>query len=134
MWSSLITRRRQRAFTLAEIMVSLLFLSIALLGLVSSQIYSLRASGGNRGRHYASLLAGRIMNEKKEVAKTDFSKALQQDTTPVAGEEGYSYRVIEELKSSDFKKITVTVYWREDSLVCEYSLWTYFYKGTDISS
>lgn len=114
-------------------MVSLLFLSIAILGLVSTQIYSLKASAGNRGRHNASLLAQRIMNEKKEASKTDFTQSLSLERTPVTGEEGYFYSVNEEVKSSDFKKITVTVYWSEDSQEYIYSVWTYFYKGNDIS-
>jgi prepilin-type N-terminal cleavage/methylation domain-containing protein len=117
-----------RGFTLAEIMVCLLFLSIALLALVSTQIYSLRASGGNRLRHTASIIAYTIMNEKEEALRKDFTASASQAKADVVGHEGFQCAVLEDLLQADFKRITVIIYWRDGQENHEYSIWTYIYK------
>jgi Tfp pilus assembly protein PilV len=122
------SRKHGRAFTLAEIMVSLLFLSIALLGLVSAQIYSLRASGGNRSRHTASVIAHNMLNEKEEALRKDFSTSVAQSRSAVEGQEGFQCAIIEESPAADFKKITVIIYWKESQENHEYSIWTYIYS------
>jgi len=114
-------------------MVAMVFLSIALLGLVSVQIYSLRATGGNRQRHVASIIASSVMNEKEEALRKNFSDPVGQARMEVPGQEGYHYEVTEELCAPSLKKVTVTVSWKERERTVEYSVWTYIFDFKSIS-
>ncbi|MDQ7821205.1 MAG: prepilin-type N-terminal cleavage/methylation domain-containing protein [Candidatus Eremiobacteraeota bacterium] len=121
------TTKRSRGFTLAEIMVCLLLLTIAVMGLVSTQIYSLKATGGNKYRHLASVIAYRVMSEKEKALRTDFSVSAAHSRSDVPGEEGFQYEVLEEAPGTSIKKVTVKVYWTEGTELKSYSLWTYLY-------
>jgi len=114
-------------------MVAMVFLSIALLGLVSVQIYSLRATGGNKQRHSASIIASSLMNEKEEALRKDFATSVAQARITVPDQDLYQYEVVEETSAPSLKKITVTVSWKEGDKTLDYSVWTYVFDFKSIS-
>ncbi|MHC9538126.1 MAG: prepilin-type N-terminal cleavage/methylation domain-containing protein [Vulcanimicrobiota bacterium] len=130
MSSSRIYRKSNKAFTLAEIMVALVILSVAVLGLVSAMIYSMRAGGGNRLRHTASVIAYRIMNEKETQLRKDFcGNVTTSGRLDVHENEGFQYCIQDVYQADDdLKKISLSVYWDEEGADREYSIYTYIYK------
>ncbi|MDQ7823495.1 MAG: prepilin-type N-terminal cleavage/methylation domain-containing protein [Candidatus Eremiobacteraeota bacterium] len=130
MWSSRTFSGSPGGFTLAELLVALAILSIAALGLVGAQLYSMKAGGGSRMRHTASTIAYRIMVETEDTLRKDFLTSVTTAKTGVPGQEGFQYQVHDALEggATDLKKITVTVYWEEEGAEREYSVFTYIYK------
>jgi Tfp pilus assembly protein PilV len=109
-------------------MVCLVILSIAILGLVSAQIYSLKVTTGNKMRHTASVIATTLMNEKEEALRANFSQSAAQPRIAFSGAEGFEYAISEEIVDTNFKKIDVDVYWTENGIEHTYSIWTNLYN------
>ncbi|MEW6279108.1 MAG: prepilin-type N-terminal cleavage/methylation domain-containing protein [Candidatus Eremiobacterota bacterium] len=117
----------RRGFTLAEIMVCLVLLTIAVLGLIAVQIYSLRAGQGNRERHTASVLASAALGRIEEQVRQDFSSSVAQPRRPHPEAAGYEMQVLETLPDVDLKRVEVHIFWRGKDGWHDYSLWTIFY-------
>jgi Tfp pilus assembly protein PilV len=111
-------------------MVALVLLSIAVLGLVGAIMYSMKAGGGNRMRHTASVIAYRVMNEKEAELRQVFSANVSTSgKLDVPENEGFQYRVQDVYQTGDdLKRVSCSVYWAEEGADREYSVYTYVYK------
>ncbi len=111
-------------------MVALAILSIAVLGLVSTHIYSMKASSGDRMRHTASVIAYQIMNENEDNLRKNFAASVATtQKIDVPGKEDYDYSIQDTYEgSNDLKKIAVTLYWMEEGAERDYTVTTYVYK------
>ncbi len=118
---------RRRGFNLAEVMVSLLLITIAVLGLVSVHIYSARAAQGNRGRHTASLLAASRLHALEEAVRQDFAVSVAAAKAPDPDQPDYQVEVLETLPEPTLKRVEVRVSWDSKEGPQRYDLWTLFY-------
>lgn len=123
-------RRRARlaGFTLAEVMVALVLLSIAALGLVSVQIYALGAMEGNRQRQTASVIAASEM-ARLESLHAGGRTLEARPRAPVEGQDGFEMEVREaqETGQPGLQRIEVEVFWSDDKTAHSYLLWTWLY-------
>ncbi|MBI2913109.1 MAG: prepilin-type N-terminal cleavage/methylation domain-containing protein [Chloroflexi bacterium] len=112
-------------FTLAEIMVALLVVSIGLFALVALQIHSLRAQQGTTQRHTASLLAASLADEAVEQLEIDFGAAVDKSrqAATVAGYE-FEIRAAPDPASALLKQLEVVVYWTDRQGAQQYRLAT----------
>lgn len=127
-------RRRDRAcgFTLAEVMVALVLLSIAAFGLVSVQIYALGAMEGNRQQATASVIAASEM-ARIESGRARGERAAVRARAPVPGQDGFDMEVREEPETTQpgLQRVEVDVFWSDGKIDHHYLLWTWFYtRGT----
>lgn len=117
----------RRGLNLAEVMVSLLLISIAVLGLVSVHLYSARAAQGNRSRHTASVLAASTMHQTEERVRQDFSVSVASPRQAHPEAAGYEYEILETLPEPTLKRVEVRVFWQTREGAQQYAIWTMFY-------
>lgn len=127
--------RRTSGFTLAEVMICVALLSMAVLGLVSAQIFALQAGQGNKKRHTASVMAWRLLSDVEEQARRDFSVSAARPRQRAAERLGpnemfqdYEYEIREQNLAPDFRRVEVVLHFTDDKGArSEYSAWTYLY-------
>lgn len=121
---------RMRGFTLAEVMLAVLILSLAVLGMLSVQAYAFRAQGKGTERNRASLLAASRMNAVEAKLKDDFGATLTQARAPVPDAPGFELAVAQAAVPAlaDLREVLVTVYWTDDQGPHEYGLRTRILK------
>jgi prepilin-type N-terminal cleavage/methylation domain-containing protein len=117
---------RMRGFTLAEVMLAVLILSLAVLGLLSVQAYAFRAQSKGTERNRASVIAASRMNALEAKLKDDFGASVTQARAYVPDEAGYEIAVAQAAVPplDDLKELLVTVYWTDDQGPHEYDLRT----------
>lgn len=76
--------RTDRGLSLAETMAGLLVLTLAVFGLVSSQIFALKAGRGNRNRMTASVYVTGLLETLEDEASRDFPLRLARERCPLA--------------------------------------------------
>lgn len=113
---------RLRGFTLAEVMVGLLIVSLAVLAMVSVQAYAFRAQTKGTGRNRASLLAASRLGAIEAALKEDFAASVDSARTVV--EPGYELAVGSSSVLVSLKEVLVSVYWVDDQGPHEYDLRT----------
>lgn len=116
-----------RGFTIAETMVALVVLSIAVLGLVAVQAYSLRSSQGNKTRHEASEIASAVMAsvESRLRKNPDDTTIAQTERVPVR--EGFEYTVTTRTAETRLLHVSVCVYYKDRTGEHSYDVWTYYF-------
>ncbi|MBI3926122.1 MAG: prepilin-type N-terminal cleavage/methylation domain-containing protein [Armatimonadetes bacterium] len=125
--------KTRRGFTFAEIMVCLLLLSIAVLGLVSVQIFSFKATVQNEKQHIASLIARTVMAEAEHKLDLYFNDATLSTgaAVPAPGHDGFNYAVLAppELDDDDdgLRQVEVTVMWQDAGGEHRYRIETLLY-------
>lgn len=119
---------RGKGFTLAEILVFLGVISVALLAILSVQIYSMRGSTFNRKRHTASNLLYSEMNAIQQQLAMDFSGAPGHGRQTVSDQPEFSTAMsnIYADETQQLRKISLSVYWTDEA-EREFSAWTYVY-------
>ena len=106
---------RSRGFTLAEVMVAVVLISIASLALIGVQIFALRAGNTNRQQHMASVIASSLMAERERENRNNqvaFDTPLQIART-AAAQAGFFYSVDEQILSQGLKEIRVQVFYKQ---------------------
>lgn len=136
------SRRSESGFSLAEVMIAVAVLTIAVLGLVSSQIFALQAGQGNRKRHTASVAAWKILSAVEEQARRDFALSSLRPRQKLArldlfersadfdeaSLEEYEAQIVEQVRTPDFKRVEVVIHYQDDrGAQSEYKAWTYLY-------
>lgn len=125
------TGRSARGFTLVEVMIALVVLSIAVLGLVAAQIWALRSSEANRQRHTASEIASAQMASIESRLRADFTGTdVTQARTPVPDQAGFDYQVTPAPEGSRLRNVEVRVFYQDRTGEHAYVLWTTFYNGS----
>lgn len=122
--------RPRRGFTVIEVMVAVVFLSIALLGLIGTQIYAVRSTEGNRARLEASEIAATVMSGVESRLRQSFATSVAAEKTLVRGEDGPWYEVAERWEDEPARKlrrVDVTVRYRDEGVEHAYALWTVFH-------
>lgn len=103
-------------FNLAEVLVAILFLTLALFALISVNVYSLRATQSNRGRQLANLIATTELGEVEARLKVDFHRAVAAPVHPSSQFAGYRLEVRDlgyENAARSLRRVQVLVYWEE---------------------
>lgn len=115
---------------MVEVMVGVVFLSIALLALLGTQMYAVRSTDGNRQRLEASEVAATVMSGVESRLREDASQSVAAPKTFVRGEDGPWYEVSErweDTATQKLRRVDVTVHYRDDNVEHDYRLWTLFY-------
>lgn len=119
-----------KAFTLAEILVFLGVVSVALLAILSVQIYAMRGSNFNRLRHTASNILSSEMNTIQQQLAMDFNAAPSHGRLLVSDHPEFSSAMsnVYADETEQLRKISLSVYWTDES-EREFSAWTYVYHA-----
>ena len=126
--------KRGQGMTLAEVMVFLVLVSMAILALVGAQIYALRANTGSRQRTTASTIAYSELNQVLSRQRQDFSQRADRARARVEYEPDFESAVAQLYYPDgrdDLKQIFCSVYWTDKEGAHEFSTWTYVYRGNE---
>lgn len=110
------TSTKRKAFTLAEVMVAVVLISIASLALIGVQIFALRAGETNRQQHTASVLANSLLAKRERECRNSqdaFDFLTHQAKTAVEDQAGYLYTMDETRLGTNLKEIRVTVFYKQ---------------------
>lgn len=101
-------------------------MALALLALVSAEVYSARADKGGAARHTATVIASSFLSEAEQALSRNFSNGVTAARQPVpAPPAGYEYQVnVTDEAGGDIKNVRVTVYWKDQQGDQSYSMWT----------
>ena len=120
---------RSRGFTLAEIMVALVLLSIGLLSLLSVIIYSLKAGQFNREHHTMVVLSETQMSRVRSQLRIHFDAPVATNNPTTFSEEpDYSYEVRTSDASPDRKRVELTIHYQGGAESQSLETWTYVYR------
>jgi Tfp pilus assembly protein PilX len=131
-------RRGHSGFTLGEIMVALVLVTVALLGLIGVRLYASRASAASPDKQTASLLAISKMAEVEEKLRRGMPFEDLSTDGEVDGVEGgtnfdpdvperFSYQIKTEAPDiPNLVQVTVEVKWKDDGRGGIYRLRTRF--------
>ncbi|GMU52028.1 MAG: hypothetical protein AMXMBFR33_11740 [Candidatus Xenobia bacterium] len=115
----------RRGFTFAELILCLGIMGMALLALVSAEIYSARADRGGSQRHQATMVASSLMAEAEKDLRRDFGASVAAGRQAVPGNPGYEYELLEQSEvGGRIKRLQVNVFWSDQQGDQQYSLWT----------
>ncbi|MGE0495486.1 MAG: prepilin-type N-terminal cleavage/methylation domain-containing protein [Vulcanimicrobiota bacterium] len=120
----------KRAFTLAEVMVALVLISLGLFSLMSISIYSLRAGQFNREHHTMVRLAGNQMAWLRSQLRLDFRADLATASPqPFPDDPDYRYAVALSDESPDRRRIDLVVSYQGGKELQDVKVWTYVYRA-----
>ena len=117
--------------TLAEVMVFVVLVSMAVLALVGAQLYAMRANSGSRERTTASSIAYSELNEVLAEQRQEFSRIAARPRAKVLYQPDFESAVAQLYydASTDLKRVSCSVYWSDREGPHEFSTWTYVYRG-----
>jgi Tfp pilus assembly protein PilX len=123
--------RQSEGFTLAEVMIALLFLTVAIFGLISVHIYAARAQSVSEERQVASVLAVSELQAAERKLRHDFNervpvtiKRARLATNPEFEREVLVQPVV---GYSTLKRVEVNLYWQDQNGPKQHQIWTYIY-------
>ena len=116
-----------RGFSLAEVVVAFLVVTLAVLALVSVQIYVLRAQAKTTERSTASTLAASRLNSIESVLLQDFYAPVAASRAPLPEPPGFELAVTDEVLDQ-LREVHVAVYWTDANGPQEQALWTRFLR------
>lgn len=107
-------------------MLCLGIMAMALLALVSAEVYSARADKGGAQRHTATVAASSILSQAEQDLQHDFNADVSAGRQALpAPPSGYEYQVdVSSEEGGDIKKVKVTVFWSDQQGQQQYSMWT----------
>ena len=108
---SLIKRGESRGFTLVEVLIAIVILSVALLALGGLQIISIR--GNSFGNHMTEAIT--LAKDMMEKMKNDEWDDIGDWSDDVPPEKPIFHRVCSVTQSGKIKTITVTVTWENET-------------------
>jgi len=103
-----------KGFTLAELLLCLFILAVALLGLVTANVYAVRARRGSQRLVLATSLAVSYMTEIEEtlrLSQDEFATSHRLERRPVPDYPGYFYAVDDPGLSPTLKAVIVSLYY-----------------------
>jgi len=124
----------RKGFNLAEVMVAMVFLTIAIFAVMSVNVYTTRASQGNRNRQIANILASTELSMAESVLRVNFHIPPPNINTPRMTSTKYPEFdfVVEDLGYEDpgqnLRGIRSRVFWQEDGVQRSYELSTTVYN------
>lgn len=124
----------RRGFNLAEVMVAMVFLTIATFAVMSVNVYTTRASRGNRSRQIANTLASTELSMAESLLRVNFHIPAANINTPrmTSGKYPEFDFVVEDLGYEDpgknLRGIRSRVFWQEDGVQRTYELSTTVYN------
>ena len=118
--------RPARAFTLVEVLISIVLILVPLLALISAQIYLSKAGAKDEMRVTAAHLAASRLGSIEQQLRTSFAASQAANRAPHASHPDFEIEVQEALTRPDLKRIEVFVYWDDPNGAQSYSAWTYF--------
>ncbi|MEW6283500.1 MAG: hypothetical protein AB1758_33125 [Candidatus Eremiobacterota bacterium] len=125
-------RRRAgcKALTFAEVLVALAILAMAVMALISVQLFALQAGTKGRLRHQAATEAASRLDALEGLLRSsreEFQVDHSQARAAIPGRPGWFAAQADRLESPNLKRITVSVYF-PDRTEHEYTLWTLVYR------
>lgn len=101
-------------------------MALALLALVSAEVYSARADKGGAARHTATVIASSYLSEAEQALSRNFSNTVTASRQAVpAPPAGYEYQVTAtDEVGGTVKNVRVTVYWKDQQGDQSYTMWT----------
>lgn len=124
----------KRGFNLAEVMVAMVFLTLAIFAVMSVNVYTTRASQGNRNRQIANVLAATELSLAESVLRVNFHIPADNINTKRMTSTKYPTFdfVVEDLGYEDpgknLRGIRSRVFWMEDGVQRSYELSTTIYN------
>ena len=124
----------RRGFNLAEVMVAMVFLTLAIFAVMSVNVYTTRASQGNRNRQIANVLAATELSLAESVLRVNFHIPKENINTKRMTSLKYPTFdfVVEDLGYEDpgqnLRGIRSRVFWMEDGVQRSYELSTTIYN------
>lgn len=117
----------RRAFSLAEVMVAVGLVGMAILGLVSAQIFATRARHDVSRRQTAGVIATSMMNDAQASLAYDFSASVARPRAVQPTYPEFQTEVDEQkVMPGQLDRVEVVVYWTGKYGPQEYRLWTEF--------
>ncbi|MEW6283608.1 MAG: hypothetical protein AB1758_33665 [Candidatus Eremiobacterota bacterium] len=116
-----------RAFSLAEVLVAIFLLAVAVLGLVTTRLYAVRAERAGLERYDLGGVAGSVMASIEAALQQSpdrFTRSYAAARQPVPDMAGVVYSVEETSLSPRLRKFTVTVFAPTQQGEVEFRLWT----------
>ncbi|MFN8612951.1 MAG: hypothetical protein U0931_35760 [Vulcanimicrobiota bacterium] len=130
------SKNRSRAgFSLSEVMVATVFLSLAAFAILSINVYTLQATRGNRNREMANRLAASQLSVAEAVLRINFHASPTSINTDRLGSEQYQgfEFLVEDLgyenAQKDLRSVRCRVFWNESGAARAYQLETTLYGG-----
>jgi hypothetical protein len=124
-----------RAYSLAEVLVAMFFLTIAIFAVISVNTYAAKASRANHNREVANQLAVSQMSLVASILKVDFHCPPESIQTPLIQSTMYpNFKFVvddfdyEDPNTRSLRPIRVRVFWDEEGSPRNYALSTTFYN------
>jgi len=108
--------RRQRGFTLIEVMIALVLTALSVMGIISLYITETKASGFSRHNAEAAILAQDKVEQLRTIGKAAISSTSQTNVDERGLPGGIFTRTWSETVGGSFADITVTVTWVESAV------------------
>ncbi|GMU53375.1 MAG: hypothetical protein AMXMBFR33_25210 [Candidatus Xenobia bacterium] len=118
---------RSGGFSLTEVMVGLLFLTIAVFGVIAAYFITLRAEAKDDGLYTAVLVAQTELNRVEMQLKANFSQNVAHPPVPVPGHPGYQVAVAQQPgPDPELTRVEAQVTWSDRQGPHRYDAWVYF--------
>lgn len=110
--------------------MAFLVLSLAILGLVSVQVYALRAQSKMGERNVAAVIAASRLNALEGQLDQDFGRVVAAARAPLPDHPDYQLAIAERALPGldNLKEVAVCVYWTDAHGPHEYCVWSRFLK------
>ena len=100
-----------RGLTLAEILLCVFILAVAILGLVSVEVFALKSRNVTSERLRAANAAAGVMAGVESQINIDYTTTFTRPRGPL--QEGLEYAVDDQPRSASLRQLTITVYFRD---------------------
>lgn len=124
------SKRGWRGFTFAEVLLCVYILAVALLGLMATLVYCLKAQRGGQQRQLATRAAEDLLVELTSAlhaSSESFAADHRQARTAI---EEMEYAVGESLPAPDLKQLAVSVYFSDEGVSREVTLTELVYNSS----
>lgn len=126
-WTS--KARGPKGLTLAEVMVALMILTVAIFGLIGARLYALRARSVTVERRAAVVLAAAALEEAERSLRHDFKFPVAMPRAAHPTEPRFEMEVLSQPHASmaTLKRVEVAMYWRDRNGAQQHKVWTWVY-------
>ena len=120
---------KKHGVTLTEVMVALSFITIAIFGLLSVNLYAAKGQSASKERQMATVLAVSEMEDAERELRHEFTTNIDKLKTPSTFRPDFEISRTATLVGGrpDLKRIDINIYWEDKNGPQTHNLWTYFY-------